>query len=228
MGHKKKKHIKNYNKNSNKINITIHNDTKHHKKRRSNKKKVGISSSLGQHVQNPQPYTNTVQMYDAKNDQSDLVNQISNDNERINKKYNALLENVAEEQQQPQILPEPPKDNFMRSIMDGIFQRGGISIDFPKKEQALNRNDDVDGKAPRREHHPHVKSDLINVLNQEEANIQAATDERENEPENVLDLNEKAVEIKKPRGRPKGTPNKPKVEAVKTVKTRKTKQNNEV
>ena len=70
MGHKKKKHAKIYNKNSNKINITIHNDSKTKTKRRrcANKPKSGIPSHLGQHVQ-----TNTT-LYNAKEDQSDLVN----------------------------------------------------------------------------------------------------------------------------------------------------------
>ena len=93
MGHKKKKtHSKNYNKNSNKINITIHNEkAKTKRKRSTNKPKSGISSQLGQHAQ-----TNTV-LYNAKEDQSDLVNQASNYTNHVKKQYNALLENVAEE-----------------------------------------------------------------------------------------------------------------------------------
>ena len=139
MGHKKKKHSKIYNKNSNKINITIHNEKAKTKRRHSaNKPKSGISSQLGQHVQ-----TNTA-LYNAKEDQSDLRNQADNYVTHVKKQYNALLENVAAEARpRPPLQIEPPRENFLHSIMNGIVQKGGINVSFPKVENARQEAEPV-------------------------------------------------------------------------------------
>ena len=134
MGHKKKKHAKIYNKNSNKINITIHNDTKNKTKRRANKPKNGISSQLGQ------PAQTSTALYNAKEDQSDLLNQASNYTNHVKKQYNALLENVAADERprpHPQIqAAPPPQENFLHSIMNGIVQKGGIEYNFSKERKS--------------------------------------------------------------------------------------------
>jgi len=234
MGHKKKKHSKNYNKNSNKINITIHNDSKKTKRRRNaNNPKSGISSQLGQHVQ-----TNTA-LYNAKEDQSDLRNQADNYVTHVKKQYNALLENVAAEDRPRQPLQiEPPKENFLHSIMNGIVQKGGINVSFPKVENARQEAEPVlnhriglmgvlkraeveeerkkAGRPPGASNKPKpekVSSQIQTRANTEKAvlNTLATATPAASEinvggdsaTDNNVDLNEKAVEVKKPRGRPK-------------------------
>ena len=199
MGHKKKKHAKIYNKNSNKINITIHNDTKNKTKRRANKPKSGISSQLGQ------PAQTSTALYNAKEDQSDLINQASNYTNHVKKQYNALLENIAADERPrppPQIqAAPPPQENFLHSIMNGIVQKGGMSITFPKKEKAntgawVDEDEPMIYNSPRKETRRH---DLIDILNQHEI---IPGHEKDDGQDNTLDLNVKAV---KPRGRPKGS-----------------------
>jgi hypothetical protein len=196
MGHKKKKHAKIYNKNSNKINITIHNDTKNKAKRRANKPKSGISSQLGQ------PAQTSTALYNAKEDQSDLINQASNYTNHVKKQYNALLENIAADERPrppPQIqAAPPPQENFLHSIMNGIVQKGGMSITFPKKEKAntgawFDEDEPMIYNSPRKET---KRNDLIDVLNQ------FPSHKIDDGQDNTLDLNAKAV---KPRGRPKGS-----------------------
>ena len=206
MGHKKKKtHSKNYNKNSNKINITIHNEkAKTKRKRSTNKPKSGISSHLGQHVQ-----TSTA-LYNAKEDQSDLVNQASNYTNHVKKQYNALLENVAAEARpRPplQIQAAPPQENFLQSIMNGIVQRGGINVSFPKVENAHPVRQEAE--TIRQEAQQQRNNTLMGVLRQAEADIQATTHEREQEPENIGGLN--ATAVKRKAGRPAGSKNLAKV-----------------
>jgi hypothetical protein len=204
MGHKKKKtHSKNYNKNSNKINITIHNEKAKTKRRRTaNKPKNGISSHLGQHVQ-----TSTA-LYNAKEDQSDLVNQASNYTNHVKKQYNALLENVAAEARpRPplQIQQNPHQDNSLQTMMGRIMDAGGINISLPKK---INNTPDSNWEDEPLHHNTLKKNtrtnDLINVLNQQEI-IQGEKDDGQ---DNNLDLNVKAV---KSRGRPAGSKNLAKV-----------------
>lgn len=198
MGHKKKKHAKNYNKNSNKINITIHND--HKTRRRTNKPKSGISSQLGQ------PAQTSTALYNAKEDQSDLLNQASNYTNHVKKQYNALLENIAADEQvrqRPplQIQQQPHQDNSLHSMMNRIMDAGGVNISVPNQNRQIHHTNsrvvEVNEPAP----HRHVDNDLINVLHQRES-IRAS--QQDNSQDNVLDLNVKAV---KSRGRPTGSKN---------------------
>jgi len=155
--------------------------------------------------------TNTA-LYNAKEDQSDLMNQASNYTNHVKKQYNALLENVASEARpRPplQIQAPPPQENFLHSIMNGIVQRGGINVSFPKVENAHPVRQEAEtvrqeAYQQRQEGQQQRNNTLMGVLRQAEADIQGDINSREQEPENVLDLN---VAVKKKAGRPPGSKN---------------------
>ena len=200
--------------NSNKINIVINTDKKEKRRRRRNnhpKKKIN-QISLGE----PR------QLQIAKDDMSNLVNQIVHENKilrELNK--NPLLEDVKDDR---------PKQNVAQEIMQGLMDAGGeiknnknsINFHIPKhinthKTHKVKKIDieELDNELNNMAHHNHHKdnSQALNaVLEREDANFQDVNDKRDMEPHSFLDLdlNAKAVKITTTKGRPKGSTNKKK------------------
>ena len=264
MAKRKSKKHSIHNKNSNKINIVIHNSEKHYKKRKSRRHDIkGISHNLGQHVQNLPQYTSTVQLGPQQPDQSDLVNQVMHSNNFI-KKQNLLLEDAAAEQQHhnpliQQAIQDAHKPTKL-SILNDIHALGGkvkhnkgshnVAFDDEKqriaKVKVNPRFINLDKTPVKRKKAMSVPDnhlaaavhntvdqapDMNEILEREDANFQAINDNRELEPHNDQDLNQKAVQQSKPRGRPKGSVNKivAAIETeIKTTKTRKTKNSSNI
>jgi hypothetical protein len=198
--------------NSNKINITIHNDRKTNKKRhRKGTRKVGNKINLGEPRQNLLP---------AGPDMSSLVNQVVHENKVIREK-NALIENVKQQE---------PDTNGIYNLLANFKDNGGVikqfknsvnlsipqikkhtirtPLKFKKKDRVEELDEELDNDLNNMFQNPNNDNyqDINQVLERDDDEFQNVNDNRAIEPHNDEGLNEKAV--KKKAGRKPGSKNK--------------------